>query len=297
MRTYVRYPNIVQGSDRDVNAIRAARNCRAVMTMTTLASGTAAPIGPDSREFVASLARGLTVISAFGQQAPAMTLSEVAARTGITRAAARRFLLTLAALGYVAFDGKLFQLTPKVLGLGYAYLSSMSLWEVAQPFLEEVATAVHESCSISVLDGEEIVYVARVPTSRIMSVGLSIGTRLPAHCTSMGRVLLAALTPAELDRFLATAALRPFTARTITAKDRLRRALARIGQDGFGLVDQELEDGLLSIAVPLRNRAGKVLAAMNASGHASRVTATQMIDRFLPPLRAAADQIRAALAK
>ncbi len=173
--------------------------------------------------FVQSLERGLAVIKAFGSEDPELTLSDVARRTGLTRAAARRFLLTLADLGYVRSDGKHFALTPRVLELGYAYLSSLSLPEIAEPHLERLAAEVRESSSVSVLDGDEIVYVGRVPTSRIMRVSINVGTRFPAYATSMGRVLLAALAPEALDAYLARAEIRPLTSR----RHRRRRRPAR----------------------------------------------------------------------
>jgi IclR family transcriptional regulator, pca regulon regulatory protein len=247
------------------------------------------------REFVASLARGLAVLRAFSTDAREMTLSEVALRTGLTRAAARRFLLTLETLGYVASDGRRFRLTPKVLELGFAYLSSMELWDVALPYMEEVSAAIHESCSAAVLDGCDIVYVARVPTKRIMSVALGIGARLPAVATSMGRVLLADLADDAVALHLATCPARRHTAHTVTDASGLEGILRTVRQQGWCLVDQELEDGLISIAVPVRNQRGRVLAAMNASTHASRTAPEQVVGRFLPVLRQAARRIAAAL--
>ncbi len=247
------------------------------------------------RVYVLSLARGLGVIQSFGHDAERMTLSDVARRTGLSRAAARRFLLTLAELGYVAFDGKRFSLTPRVLGLGYAYLSSHTVVDVAQPILERVSERLHESCSLSVLDGAEIVYIARVPTNRIMSVTISIGTRLPAHATSMGQVLLGSLTSAELDDYFRAAELKPFTSHTLTSEAQLRAHLARVAQQGYSLVDQELEAGLRSIAVPVRDRAGRVIAAMNVSSHVARATQTEMVRALLPELRRAAADLTGSL--
>lgn len=247
------------------------------------------------RDYVLSLERGLAVIQSFGHDAEQMTLSDVARRTGLSRAAARRFLLTLADLGYVAFDGKRFRLTPRVLGLGYAYLSSFTLVEVAEPVLERVSARTHESCSLSVLDRGEIVYVARVPTRRIMSVSISIGTRLPAHATSMGHVLLATLPADALDAYFKTARLTGFTPRTITAEAALRAQLSRVGQQGYALVDQELEVGLRSIAVPVRDRGGRVIAALNVSANAARLPIPDMLKTFLPELRRGAEDLTAAL--
>ena len=179
--------------------------------------------------------------------------------------------------------------------LGFAYLSSMDLWQVALPFMERVSKELEEFCSASVLDGSDVVYVARVPARRIMSVGLTVGTRLPAFCTSMGRVLLAAKPPEEITAYIATTDLKAFTAKTITDPDALFDAIVKAGRDGFAIVDQELEEGLCSLAVPIRNKAGQVLAAMNVSGHASRVDRNDMEERFLPVLRAAAGEISRAL--
>ncbi|TXK35937.1 IclR family transcriptional regulator [Nonomuraea sp. C10] len=242
-------------------------------------------------EHVQSLARGLAVIRAFSATAPRLTLSEVARATGLTRAAARRFLLTLADLGYVRNDGRLFSLTPRVLELGYAYLSSLSLPEVAAPHLERLAAEVHESASVAVLDGEDVVYVARVATARIMRVSISIGTRFPAYCTSMGRVLLAGLPPADLDAYLDQADLRRLTSRTITVPSALRDELDGIRERGWAMVDQEMEEGLRSIAAPIRDRSGAVVAAVNVSTHASRTTLQQARRTLLPPLLATAAKI------
>ena len=245
--------------------------------------------------FVQSLERGLAVIRAFGEATPELTLSEVARETGLTRAAARRFLLTLADLGYVRTDGRRFALSPRVLELGYAYLSSRSLPEIAEPHLERLAAEVRESSSVSVLDGDDIVYVARVPTSRIMRVAINVGTRFPAHATSMGRVQLAALTEAELDAYLARAELRKLTSHTLTEPDALRAELARIRTQGWALVDQELEEGLRSVAAPIRDRTARVVAAVNVSAHASRASRDTVRRALLPPLLATAQRIEADL--
>ncbi len=236
-------------------------------------------------EFVQSLERGLAVIRAFSHDRPRMTLSDVARETGMTRAAARRFLITLEHLGYVSSDGRMFALRPSVLQLGYAYLSSFSLAEIAQDHLEETAEKLHESCSASVLDGPDIVYVARASTNRIMTIGLSVGTRLPAYCTSMGRVLLAALEQDQLEEYLAHADLRARTGHTITDPDQLRRELDKVRAQGWCLLDQELEDGVRSVAVPIRDGSGRTVAAINTSAHATRVTLATLRESFLPRLR------------
>jgi len=245
--------------------------------------------------FVQSLERGLAVIKAFGIEDPELTLSDVARRTGLTRAAARRFLLTLVDLGYVRTDGKHFALTPRVLELGYAYLSSLSLPEIAEPHLERLAAEVRESSSVSVLDGDEIVYVGRVPTSRIMRVSINVGTRFPAYATSMGRVLLAALSDKELDAYLARAEIRPLTSKAISDPQTLTEELDRIRAQGWALVDQELEEGLRSVAAPVRGRDGHVVAAVNVSAHASRASRETVRRDLLPPLLATAARIEADL--
>lgn len=238
-------------------------------------------------EFVQSLERGLAVIRAFDADHPELTLSEVARATGLTRAAARRFLLTLVELGYMRTDGRLFGLRPRVLELGYAYLSGLTLPEVAEPHMERLVAEIHESCSVSVLDGGDVVYVARVPTKRIMTVTISVGTRFPAYATSMGRVLLAGQPADWLTDYLRTTELRPLTRRTITDPDKLRRTLTRIRTQGFAVVDQELEDGLRSMAVPIHDADGNVVAAMNVSASTSRGSADAMRRDLLPGLQEA----------
>lgn len=249
-----------------------------------------------SDSYVQSFARGLSVIRSFAADAPTQTLTEVAARAGLDRAGARRILLTLQAMGYVAQDGRHFRLTARILDLGYAYLSTTPLWNLAEPVMEELVSEVHESCSISVLEGTEIVYILRVPTSKIMAINLAIGSRLPAWCSSMGRVLLAGLPDDTVARVLAASDIRAHTRHTETARDKLARAVARVRADGHALVNQELEDGLTSIAVPLKDRAGNVIAAMNLSANANRFSPAQMARRLLPPLKTAAQRINQALA-
>src|SRR5262245_43890525 len=198
-------------------------------------------------DFVQSLDRGLAVIRCFSSEHPSLTLSEVAERTGLTRAAARRFLLTLQELGYVGSSGRQFSLRPRVLALGYAYLSSFSVSQIAQPHLEDLAEALHESCSVSVLDGDDLVYVARASANRIMTIALTVGTRLPPYPTSMGRVLLAHLPETELDAYLHRATLHKLTPHTITDPGELREVLASVRTRGWAAVDQELEAGVRSI--------------------------------------------------
>jgi len=254
-------------------------------------------LGDRGEHFVQSLERGLAVIRAFGAEEPELTLSDVARRTGLTRAAARRFLLTLTDLGYVRTDGKQFALTPRVLDLGYAFLSSLTLPEVAEPHLERLAAELRESSSVSVLDGDEIVYVGRVPTSRIMRVSINVGTRFPAYATSMGRVLLAGLPEPELAAYLARAEIRPLTSRAIDNADALAAELDRVREQGWALVDQELEEGLRSVAAPVRDAGGRTIAAVNVSAHASRVSAQDVQDTLLGPLLETAQRIEADLVR
>jgi len=246
-------------------------------------------------EFVQSLDRGLAVIRAFGPDRERLSLSEVARATGLTRAAARRFLLTLVKLGYVRNDGREFSLRPRVLELGYAYLSGLALPEVAAPHLEELVAKLHESSSISVLDGHHIVYVVRVPTKRIMTVAISVGTRFPAFATSMGRVLLAALPDDQFERYLAEATFEQLTARTVTDPGRLRAIVREVARQGYAIVDQELEEGLRAVAAPVRGGAGVGTAAINVSAHASRVSMAAMRSEILPALLETVRQIEADL--
>jgi IclR family pca regulon transcriptional regulator len=244
-----------------------------------------------SGQYVQSLARGLSVIRAFDSEHSEMTLSDIARRTGLTRATSRRFLLTLVELGYVKTDDRLFTLTAKVLELGFSYLSALTLPEIAQPHLEFLAATIHESTSASVLDGADIVYVARVPTRRIMSVRINIGTRFPAYATSMGRVLLSTFGPDELDAHLANPDFQSLTSHTITSKSALEKELAKVRKQGWALVDQELEVGLRSIAVPIKHASGTIIAAINVSTTATSHTLESIQEKLLPPLQLAAERI------
>lgn len=251
------------------------------------APGTPAP----GDSYVQSFARGLAVIRSFSADAPAQTISEVAEATKLTRAGARRILHTLHGLGYVEIDGRQFRLTAKVLDLGFAYLTSLPLWNLAEPFMEDFVQSVQESSSAAVLDGTDIVYVLRVPTHKIMSISLGIGSRLPAYCTSMGRVLLSDLPEDELDARLAASELIAYTPGTATDPAVLREQIAVVRRQGWALVEQELEPALISLAVPIRDRRRGVFAAINVSGHSSRISAQTMIDSFLPKLQATAEEI------
>ncbi len=246
-----------------------------------------------SADFVQSLARGLAVIRAFDADHAALSLSDVARRAAIPAAAARRFLRTLEALGYVGFDGKMFALRPRVLELGYGYLSALSLPQVMQPHLERLSHEVGESVSAAVLDDGEIVYVARVPTRRIMSVSINLGTRFPAWATSMGRVLLAELPAAERGVVLRQAVA--LTPHTLIDEAALQAELERVRAQGWAAVDGELEVGLRSIAAPVRGRDGRVAAALNVSTSSSRDSMERLREFHLPLLLATAERIEADL--
>lgn len=248
----------------------------------------------DTSDFVKSLEKGLSVLQVFSKAKGPMTLSEVAVEADITRAAARRFLLTLTELGYTKLEGRNFRLTPKILSLSAAYLSSDSLPDVASPFLQQLAEQVHESCSLSILQGKNIVYVARVLTERIMSVNLQIGTRLPACCTSMGRAQIAYLPDDELAQFLKGIKFIKRTPYSIDNMSALKKELGQIRDQGYATVNQELEIGVISIAVPIFNKNGRTAGAVNVAGHASRTSADELIENVLPRLKEAAQGIEAA---
>jgi IclR family transcriptional regulator, pca regulon regulatory protein len=247
-------------------------------------------------DFVQSLDRGLAVIRAFGPDRERLSLSEVARATGLTRAAARRFLLTLVRLGYVRSDGREFSLRPRVLELGYAYLSGLELPEVAAPHLEELVARLRESSSISVLDGQHIVYVIRVPTKRIMTLAISVGTRFPAYATSMGRVLLAEMPEDEFEHYLAEVRLDRLTDNTVTDAGQLRDIVHDVASQGYAIVDQELEEGLRSVAAPIHGARDVGTAAVNVSAHASRVSMAAMRQHILPELLRTVREIEADLA-
>jgi IclR family pca regulon transcriptional regulator len=241
--------------------------------------------------YVQSFARGLDVIRSFSAAAPQQTLSDVATRSGLTRAGARRILLTLQSLGYVRTDGKHYALTPRILDLGFAYLSSMPIWNLAEPVMQRLVDEVKESCSAAVLDGTDIVYVLRVPTRKIMSIGLGVGSRLPASCTSMGRMLLAALPDDEVEALLQAAPPAALTRHTLTDVDAVLAKVRQARRQGWCLVNQELEEGLVSLAAPIVNRAGDTIAALNISGQANRTPPRQMQEQMLPALLRAAKDV------
>ena len=241
-------------------------------------------------DYVRSLERGLAVIRAFGPDRPELRLSDVARATGLTRAAARRFLLTLVKLGYVRQDGQSFSLRPRVLELGYAYLSGLSLPDVAMPHMETLVGEVNESSSVAVLDDLDIVYVARVPTQRIMTITIAVGTRLPAYATSMGRVLLAGLSEEALEERLERIEVQPLTPTTVPDLKTLRGRIAEVSETGWAAVDQELEQGVRSAAVPIRD-ASRTVAALNVSVHATRMTMPALRREVVPKLLRTAEAI------
>jgi IclR family pca regulon transcriptional regulator len=248
------------------------------------------------REYVQGLQRGFAVVKAFSADGGRrLTVADVAGRTGLTRAVARRYLLTLQELGYVVHDGSHFALTPRILDLGFTYLATVDVANIAQPYMERIVHTLRESCSIAVLDGRDAVYVARVAAKRIMSINLVVGSRLPAHATSMGKVLLAHLAPAQLDKFFTAGPLRRLTSRTIVDEADLRLALDQVRARGWAFADQESEDGVRTVAVPLFDRNMRVEAAMNVSGHASRVPVKELRSRYLSVLMEAANEISRAL--
>jgi IclR family pca regulon transcriptional regulator len=246
------------------------------------------------RHFVQGVQRAFAVMKTFSEESPEQTITHVAARTGLARAVARRYLFTLMALEYVEQKGPYFSLTPKVLDLGFTYLSTMSVATIGRPHMERVADALRESCSMSVLDGRDIVYIARVAAKRLFGSNISVGSRLPAHCTSMGKVFLAHKTAAELDAFFAAGPLRPMTPRSICSPSRLREVLTEVRARGWAWNDGESEEGIRGVAAPIIDRTGNVLAAINVAGMASRVSLKELRGRHLGVLlRAATDISRA----
>lgn len=253
-------------------------------------------LSTESRDFVTALASGLEVIQAFDAEHPRMTLSEVATRTGMNRAKARRFLLTLHALGYVRKEQRYFELAPRVLQLGYAFLSANNYQGVIQQYLEEITAETGESSSLGVLDGHDVTYVARSAAKhRLMAITLSVGTRLPAAYTSMGRILLAQLSDEDLDHFLATISLEPFTDKTVTDVKELRRRIVEARQQGYAISDQELDSGLRSIAVPVFDAKQHLMGAINISTNAARVDLDTLVNIYLPVIQSKVAHIRATI--
>jgi IclR family pca regulon transcriptional regulator len=243
-------------------------------------------------DIIHGLVRGLAVIECFDPEHARLSITEVAARTGLERATARRCLLTLVHLGYATYDGKFFQLTPRVLNLGHFYLAANTLPQMIQPFLDELSSATGESGSAAVLDGTDILYVARSSTRRVMSINLGPGARLPAYCTSMGRILLAALPPEEARAILDRSELVAYTSRTKADLPSITTELAVVAAQGFAVIDQELELGLCSIAVPLYNASGETIAALNIGAQTARASTSRMIASFLPLMRKIQSDLR-----
>lgn len=248
--------------------------------------------GIPERSFVTAIERGLSVMRAFRDQSDRLTLSDVARLVSLPRATARRCLLTLKALGYVENQGRYFSLSPQVLTLAQAYLSSSPLPRVAQSSLERVSESLGESCSLSLLHNDEVIYIARSTRKRIGSLHRDVGAHLPAHCTSMGRVLLAALSPGERDAFFEKARLEPFTRATITEEKELRAILEKVQRNGYCIVDQELEANLRALSIPLVNASNRVVAALNVSAQANLTTNKKLREEFLPLLQDAARKMR-----
>jgi IclR family pca regulon transcriptional regulator len=248
---------------------------------------------------MSSLARGLAVIRAFSQQRRELTIAQLSHRTDIPRAAVRRCLYTLGKLGYVGTeDGRTYALRPRILALGHAYLSSTPLATAVQPLLDQISDELHESSSMAVLEGDEILYIARSSTTtRLMSIDLGLGSRLPAYCTSMGRVLLAGLPPVQLEQYLSRVRLTRLTNRTVSTAAELKRVLSEVRRDGYAIVDQELEIGLRSIAVPVKDAAARCVAAINVGTQSARVSVAEMQARFLAPLQAAASELSVLLVR
>jgi IclR family pca regulon transcriptional regulator len=259
-------------------------------------NGAADPAGND-KEYMATLAKGLAVLAAFGEQRPAMTLSEAAAAAGLSRAAARRVLRTLFSLGYVTQDNRRFSLAPRILELGFAYLSSQSWIDRAEPLMKELSHDLQESCSAAILQRVEIVYVARMSAPhRIMSTTIAIGTRLPAFHTSLGRIQLGFLGEAELDHLVRSLRIEHYTASTIVERGALIDRIRKDHTQGFSIVDEELEKGLRALAVPIVSRSGRCVAALNLSAHSNRTTRNEMREGFLPRLRNVAAEISRTIA-
>jgi len=252
----------------------------------------------DDKEFMTTLAKGLAVLASFGEQRPAMTLSQAAAASNLSRATARRVLLTLSELGYVARNGRDFSLAPRILELGFAYLSTQSWIDRAEPLMKELSHALKESCSAAILQDTEIVYVARMPAPhRIMSTTIAVGTRLPAFHTSLGRIQLGFLSDADLaERMGRMATVTRHTPRTIVDFDALTERIKADRAQGYSIVDEELEQGLRALAVPIVTRGGENVGAINLSAHASRASRSDLRDKFLPRLKAIAQEISRSLA-
>ena len=260
-----------------------------------VAEPSSAPAGPHKRDLIAGLEKGLAVIEAFDQDRPRLTISEVATRCNLTRAAARRYLITLEYLGYVSSDRKMYSLSPKVLRLGQSYMHSARLPRIVQPELQKLAFALKEASSAGVLDGNDVICIAATDAGRLVSLTLQPGTRVPAYCTANGRVLLSARPQADVDAWVAQQTLEPLTTHTLTSPEKLRDAIARVRLQGYAIVDQEFELGLRTISVALKNYRGEVLAALNVSAQTSRMSVAQLVETCLPALLNAQAGLRSTL--
>ena len=274
----------------------STRTERAVEPVLLTASTQAAGQPEKIRDFVGSLARGLSVLRTFDEDKPEMTLTEVAGRTRLTRAGARRFLLTLVELGYVKKNHRLFRLTPKVLELGYAYMASTPISRLSQPFLKQFADVTGESCSVAVMDGDQVVYIARTPGKRFLRLGFHVGVRLPINYTSAGRMLVACGGEETINRYVDSAQLQAMTRHSITGKAKLRAELLKAWKQGYSMVDQELEEGLCSLSVPVCDAKNQVIAALNTAVNVAAVNKETLLSKYLPLLRRAAEDIRDTLA-
>ncbi len=283
------------GKSRRIDAGSAQQRGRDTTAAPTVASEIQAL--SDDPNFMTSLARGLAVIAAFTDRRRRPTIADLSRKTGIPRAAVRRCLYTLGKLGYVDADANTFSLQPKILNLGHAYLGSASLAVTAQPFLDRVSEAVGESCSLAVLEHDDILYLARSVTSRILSVNLNVGSRLPAYCTSIGQVILAELDDAELAPYIRRTRLVAYTDRTAASAQQLKQVLEGVRRNGYAIADQEMEIGIRSIAVPVRDSADVVIAGINVLTQGLRMTAREMKARILPHLYSAAADLGATLAR
>lgn len=245
-------------------------------------------------DYVQSLDKGLRVLLVFSKEQRPLTLSEVAAHTQMSRAAARRFLLTFTQLGYMQTDGKLFSLTPKVLDLGYSYISSMDIIDIAKPYMLRLSKELNESCSLGEIQDRDIVYIVQEQVARVMTVSFKVGSRIPAHVTSMGRMILA-MNPDLQDKLLDQFEYIPFTDHTITSKEELKKELETIKKRGWALVDQELEEGLRAISTPIFSKNNAVRYAMTIISTTNRINKEEMIDRFLPAMQTTCGEISRAL--
>lgn len=250
---------------------------------------------PDSESFVRTFARGLQIIETLGRNNPGMNIAALSESTGFSRSVVKRYLLTLTDLGYTTTDGRGYSLTPKVLNLGLSYLYSLPFWRQAQLELEELAQHISQSCAMSILDENDIVYVARVPAYKILRASPTLGSRLPANVVSMGRALLAESSGAVLDRFLQNAPLKRLTTRTVTDREQLRADILQAREKGYAWVDSELDEAICGLAIAIKNLEGQPLAAINVSLPAGRITEEEAVEKYLVALRSTAANIRAAL--